>query len=241
MKEENKYRIKKISVIIPAKDEEANLALLLDDLKEVLSAVNTEHEIILVNDRSKDRTAQIAMAKGVRVINNTGRSGKGNALRVGFRESTGDVIIMMDGDYSHRPEDLPLFLSSIEKGAGLVIGSRIWGGSDEYTRIRALGNVLFTAIFGFIFHTYLSDLLNGYKAFRREIFDNYKYNSSAFEIEIELAVNTLRCGYKIREIPSHERKRAGGVAKSKVIIHGSRFLFKMLQEGIKFHILGKNR
>lgn len=230
-----KYKIRKISVVIPANDEDKNLGLVLLDLQRTLRTMERDFEILVVDDHSQDHTAQIAIARGARLVSNTGRRGKGNALRLGFKESTGDIIVMMDADYSHIPQDLPLFLAAIEKGGGLVIGSRIWGGSDEYTRIRAMGNIILTAIFGFIFNKYLSDVLNGYKVFRREIFDNYSYSSSSFEIEIELAVNTLRCGYEIMEVPSHERARAGGNPKSRVVIHGTKFLLKMISEGIKFH------
>jgi len=237
LKFKEKYEIRKVSVVIPAKDEEENIALVLDEFKEAVQKIDKAIEIIVVDDHSKDRTAQLASEKGARVIANNKRPGKGNALCLGFKESTGDVIVMFDADYSHRPKDLSLFLEGIERGAGLVIGSRIWGGSDEYTKTRATGNLLLTAIFGLIFDEYLSDVLNGYKAFRREIFENYSYNSSAFEIEIELAVNAIRSGYKILEVPSHERKRAGGKMKSNIIRHGTRFLLKILSEGFKFHIL----
>lgn len=232
-----RYKIKKVSIVIPAKDEEKSLGFVLDEFKEAFQKIDRAFELIVVDDHSKDQTAQIALEKGAKVIANNRWPGKGKALCVGFKESTGDVIVMLDADCSHRPKDISLFLEGIERGAGLVIGSRIWGGSDEYTKVRATGNFLLTAIFGLIFDEYLSDVLNGYKAFRREIFDNFTYNSSAFEIEIELAVNTLRCGYKILEVPSHERTRAGGKAKSSVIRHGTKFLLKILSEGFKFHVL----
>lgn len=231
------YKIKKVSIVIPAKDEEANLGRVLDELKKAVSAINKEVEIIIIDDHSKDRTAQIALDSGAKVITNKRKNGKGNALISGFEASTGDVIVMMDADYSHRPKDIPLFLERIEKGAGLVVGSRVWGGSDEYTKIRASGNFILTAIFGLIFDEYLSDALNGYKAFHREIFDNHTYSSSTFEIEIELSVNTLREGYRIFEVPSHERKRAWGKMKSNAIKHGTKFLLKILTEGFKFHVL----
>jgi len=234
MTDKERYKISKVSVVIPAKDEEETLGMVLDDLNRAIMESNRDFEVIVVNDHSKDRTREIALQKGVKLIDNSGNSGKGNALRAGFKGSTGDVIVMMDSDYSHRPEDLPLFLDGIEKGAGLVIGSRIWGGSEEYTRIRAIGNIMLTTIFGLAFHRYLSDVLNGYKAFRREIFDEYTYSSSTFEIEIELAANTLRCGHRIMEVPSHERERVGGRAKSNVVIHGTKFLMKIICEAIKF-------
>jgi len=237
----DRYDIKKLSVVIPAKDEEGNLGLVLDELKEASENIRMPFEVIVVDDNSQDSTEQIALEKGAVVVKNSGRPGKGNALRLGFSKSTGDVIVMLDADYSHRPKDIPLFIEAIEKGAGLVIGSRIWGGSDEYTKIRATGNFMLTAIFGLIFDEYLSDVLNGFKAFRRGIFDNFSYSASAFEIEIELVANTLRSGCKILEVPSHERSRKEGRMKSNAIIHGTRFLWKILTEGFKFHFLEKRK
>ena len=231
------YNIKKVSIVIPAKNEENNIGIVLDEFNKSIHGLGKSFEIIVVDDRSDDRTREIALERGAQVIINKRPSGKGNALRSGFEMSTGDVIVMLDADYSHKPADIHLFLEGIEKGAGLVIGSRIWGGSDEYTKVRATGNFFLTALFGLIFDEYLSDVLNGYKAFRREVFDNYKYTSSSFEIEIELVVNALRYGYKILEVPSHERARAGGKMKSSVVRHGIKFLARILLEAFKFYVL----
>jgi dolichol-phosphate mannosyltransferase len=139
----------------------------------------------------------------------------------------------MDADYSHRAEDLPKFLGALEEGVGLVIGSRVYGGSDEYTPIRALGNVFLTYALGLFMGRYLSDALNGYKAFRRQVFDDFHYTSKMFEIEIELLANTLRKGWKILEISSHERARLGGEAKSRVIRHGTRFFWRIFTEWLR--------
>ena len=224
----------KISVIIPAKNEEANLARLLPDLYNTIPKLsNYDIEVICVNDRSTDRTPEIARFFGAKVINTKDRSGKGMALRSGFREATGDILVMMDADYSHRPEELPIFLEAIKDGIGLAIGSRVVGGSEEYTHVRALGNVFLSAALGLCTGRYLSDALNGYKVFRRDVFTDFEYTSKAFEIEIEIIANTLRKGYRVVEVCSHERARAGGEAKSKVVRHGSRFLLRILWEGIK--------
>src|SRR5207247_2568576 len=106
------------------------------------------------------------------------------------------IIVMMDADYSHRPESLPLFLQAMNGDTGLVIGSRVFGGSDEYTHVRALGNVFLSAAVGLSLGRYLSDALNGYKAFRREVFTDFEYTATSFEIEIEIIANALRRGYK---------------------------------------------
>lgn len=223
--------MKKISVVIPARNEEGSLDIVLKDLLQVEQNLKEfTFENIVVDDNSFDKTADIAKKRLCRVIRNDGKSGKGSALRLGFKASNGDYIIMLDADYSHRLEDIPLFLERLEKGAGMVIGSRIFGGSDEYTRVRAFGNLFLTWIFGFFYGRYLSDALNGFKAFRKEVFVNHKYNSTGFEIEIELLVNTLRSGFTIAEIPSHERSRISGKAKSRVIEHGFMFFFRIIWE-----------
>jgi hypothetical protein len=116
---------------------------------------------------------------------------------------------------------------------GLVVGSRVFGGSEEYTHIRALGNVFLSAALGVCTGRYLSDALNGYKAMRREVFTDFTYTSSSFEMEIEIIANALRGGYRIVEVSSHERSRAGGQAKSKIIQHGTRFLLRIVWEGIR--------
>lgn len=223
-----------LSIVIPARNEQETLPLVLHDLYETLKTLKGyEVEVICVDDHSTDHTAEIARSFGVTLVQNTGKGGKGMALRAGFQQAQGDIIAMMDADYSHRPEDLPIFLDALKERIGLVIGSRVVGGSEEYTHVRALGNVFLSTSLGLCTGRYLSDALNGYKVFRREIFTDFHYTSSSFEIEIEIIANALRHGYRIVEVSSHERERAGGVAKSKVIRHGTRFLMRILWEGYK--------
>jgi glycosyltransferase involved in cell wall biosynthesis len=226
--------MKRVSIVIPAKNEEDTIGRLLDDLNAVTPTLaGYETEVIVVDDRCTDRTAEIARSKGARVVPNQRIFGKGTALRAGFEASTGEWICMMDADYSHRPEDLPGFLEAMKEGVGLVIGSRVFGGSEEYEHIRALGNVLLSASLGLCTGRYLSDALNGYKLFRRDVFDDFTYTSRMFEIEVELIANAMRKGYKVIEVMSHERARAGGQMKSRVIQHGTRFLMRILWEGFK--------
>jgi glycosyltransferase involved in cell wall biosynthesis len=224
----------KLSLIIPAKDEEATLGNLLEDLNNTIPKLEGyDVEVIIVDDHCKDRTAAIARAMGARVVENKRKPGKGNALRAGFEAANGELLMMMDADYSHRPEDMPGFLSAMREGVGLVIGSRVFGGSEEYTHIRALGNVFLSGALGLSVGRYLSDALNGYKLFRRDVFTSFEYTSRMFEIEIEIIANTMRKGYRVVEVVSHERARAGGEMKSRVVRHGTRFLLRIIWEGIK--------
>ena len=226
--------MKKLSIIIPARNEEATLGRVLEDLFRTIPSLDGyETEVICVDDRSTDRTAEIARSFGARVVRNARKSGKGMALRAGFEAATGDYLLMMDADYSHRPEDMLLFLNAMREGVGLVIGSRVFGGSEEYNHVRALGNVFLSAALGLCTGRYLSDALNGYKLFRRDVFTDFRYTSRAFEIEIEIIANTLRKGYRIIEVISHERARAGGEMKSRVVRHGTRFLLRIFWEGFR--------
>jgi glycosyltransferase involved in cell wall biosynthesis len=223
--------MERVTIVIPIRDEAASIGLVLDDLCKVTSQLpQYEFETIVVDDGSRDGGADLARAYGARVGPNGAPHGKGAALRAGFAATTGSIIVMMDGDHSHRPEDLPVLLDALKPGVGLVIGSRIYGGSDEYTPVRAFGNIVLTYMFGLFHGRYLSDALNGYKAFRREVFTRAPYTSVAFEIEIELIINALRGGGRVVEVASHERSRAGGRSKSSIVGHGLRFLARIVYE-----------
>lgn len=225
---------KKVSIVIPAMNEEENLPMVIGKVNQLKEKVKEYvFEVIVVDDHSVDKTSEVALKEGANVIRNEYKPGKGNALRYGFERTTGDYIVMLDADCSHNPLDIPKFLEKLEEGAGLVIGSRIYGGSDEYTRVRAFGNIMLTFVFGLFHGRYLSDALNGFKAFKKDIFWDFKYNSSDFEIEIELLVNTIRKGYPISEVPSHEEARKAGKAKSKVVKHGTKFLLRIIREWFK--------
>lgn len=226
--------MKKVSVVIPARNEEETIGSVLMDLSHVIQQLpNYDFEVICVDDHSTDATANIARSFGAKIVENIGRSGKGYALRTGFATADGGILVMLDADYSHRAEELPRMLEALTDSVGLVIGSRVVGGSEEYTHIRALGNVFLSATLGLCTRRYLSDALNGFKVFRREVFTDFNYTSKAFEIEIEIIANTLRKGLRIAEVSSHERARAGGEMKSSVVRHGTRFLLRILWEGFR--------
>ena len=226
-----------VSVVIPARDEEESIGMVLDDLSTTLSHIKGGSEVIVVDDYSSDQTAAVARSRGITVISNYGRGGKGSALRKGFAHANGAYIFMMDSDYSHRPEDLPKLLSQLDDGAGLVIASRVFGGSDEYTHVRALGNILLSGLISLLIGIDLRDALNGFKGFRRELLGGYNINSRQFEIEIELIGLAVRKGYRVEELASHERARYGGSEKSFVVRHGLRFLWRILLEAFRFHVV----
>ena len=220
-----------VSIVIPAKNEAASLRQLLEEIHLLLMHPSYKYEVIVVNDRSTDETPEIA--KGypfVKLINSTCPPGKGGSLRSGFNVAQGTYFLMMDADFSHDAADIPTMVESVLKHKGLVVASRITGGSEEYTRVRAFGNIIFTWFFGFLHGRYLSDALNGFKLFHRDIYHSFEYTANGFEIEIELLTNTLRLKREITEISSRERMRSDGEIKSSVIHDGMCFLIRIIQE-----------
>jgi len=220
-----------VSLVIPARNEEDCLPSVLDELHLMMISCSYTIEVIVVNDRSTDRTCEIASQYDfVKLIDSKYKPGKGGALRSGFDIAAGTYMAMMDADFSHDAFDLPELIDMARRNRGLVVASRITGGSGEYTRVRAFGNVFLTWFFGMLHGRYLSDAINGFKVFHRDVYSEFNYTSNAFEIEVELLVNTLRLSRPINEIPSRERARLGGKIKSSVIRHGTRFFYRIMLE-----------
>ena len=143
---------------------------------------------------------------------------------------------MFDADGSHNPADMGVFLDAIEKGAGLAIGSRVVGGSDDHDVIRLFGNAVFTLFFSALFGQNVMDVLNGYKAFRREIIAGCRHRMKGFGVEIEIASQAVRKGYPIVEVRTHENRRLGGRMKSHALRDGYHILVAILREGLSYRV-----
>jgi len=218
-----------LSVIVPARDEEQTIGLVVVDCQRVLHEMGLPHEIIVVDDGSGDGTAAVVQSLDCTLLRTPGPvHGKGVALRTGFAAARYGTFLMLDADYSHRAEDIPVLWEEFRKGYGLVVGDRLIGGSDEYTFSRCYGNLFLTTVFSTLFGVQLNDSLNGFKIFDRRVFDSFHYTAVDFSIEIELLANTKRLGLSIGQVRSHERARQGGKAKSFAVRHGFSFLFRIL-------------
>lgn len=230
-------KIKSLSIVIPARNEELTIGNVLTEIKNTLKKLNhLKSEVIVIDDGSTDKTYEISKKYSRKVFKNTGEHGKGRALKFGFRKAKGDVVIMMDADHSHIASDIPKFLDKINEGYTLVIGSRALGGSEEYGIIRGSGNWFLSFAFRIFFGIKIMDALNGYKAFLKNVITNYDYKSRNYEIEIELISNALKEKGKITEIPSYERARAGGKMKSRALKDGFRFLRAIIKHGIRYRL-----
>jgi len=214
-----------ITVIIPARNEEKPLPILLKRLKKITN------NIIVVDDGSTDNTLNVAK-KYCKVLRNEVGRGKGYALRKGCKEVKTPIIVTMDADLSHKPSDIERLVEPLkDKRIGLVLASRVLGGSEEYTPTKAFGNFLITVAFNLFFNTKITDAINGFKAFRKDIAKNLRCNG--FNIEIEFLGSCIRKGYKIVEVPSYEIARRSGKSKLNKIMDGLTWLYQVVVEFYK--------
>jgi glycosyltransferase involved in cell wall biosynthesis len=227
-----------VSVIIPAKNEAANLTLVLPQLP-------AEYEIVLVDGHSVDETVAVAQTirPDVVVVQQT-RRGKGNALACGFQAATGDIVVMFDADCSADPEEIPRFVQALVDGADFAKGSRFTegGGSEDITVLRQWGNSGLNVVANAAFGTRFTDLCYGYNAFWRDLVPVLDLPDTAVEpvdgmlwgdgFEIETVINCrfAAAGARIVEVPSVERQRAFGESNLRTFSDGSRVLRTILAE-----------
>ena len=201
-----------VTVVIPAKDEEGLIGEIVDQVKPYAD------EVLVVDGHSRDRTAEIAIAHGARVIQDNGQ-GKGEALRLALARAEGEIVVFIDADGSHDPQDIPKLVAPIRAGASdLVIGSRGKGGSDELHGtleqfIRYSGSQVIMLAINYRWNVRLTDSQNGFRAIRRDVGAKLGLTSNLTTIEQEMLMKALKQGYRVSEIASHEYERRWGTSK----------------------------
>lgn len=225
MQEKQSYP--RISVVLPVLNEAENLYYVLPYLPSIVT------EVILVDGHSNDETIAVAqqLYPQVKVIAQT-RKGKGNALKEGFAACTGDIIVMLDGDSSTDPLEIPRFVEALQQGNAFAKGSRFLkgGGSEDITLLRRLGNYGLNVLVNLLFQTRYSDLCYGYNAFWRSYLDQLAVDCDGFEVETLLNLRARKAGLKVVEVPSYERLRIFGVSHLRVLRDGWRVLKTILRE-----------
>jgi glycosyltransferase involved in cell wall biosynthesis len=216
-----------VSVVIPVKNEAANLPHVFGTIPDWIS------EVVLVDGQSTDNTVEVALRlrPDIKVVTQAG-SGKGDALLAGFAACAGDIIVAMDGDGSTDGNEIIQFVSTLAVGADFVKGSRFasGGGSDDLTLSRRFGNRLLLGLVNRMYGTQYSDLCYGYNAFWARHLDALAVDCDGFEIEALMNIRAVKAGLKIHEVPSYEYRRLHGTSNLRAIRDGCRILRVILRE-----------
>lgn len=204
----------KISIIIPAYNEEQTITDVIEQILHYCEPLN--YEIIVVNDKSEDNTAdRVKQFDEVILIEHIKNMGKGAALQTGFKSATGDIFLIQDADMEYHPKDIPnLIVPFVNGEADVVYGSRFRGeGIHSMSRSHRLGNKGLSLVTRLLYGFKTTDMETGYKAFRKELIDDVKLSAKSFNIEPELTAHFSKRKAKFVEIPISYKYREKGNAK----------------------------
>lgn len=215
-----------ITAIIPTKNESEGVSKIIHEVKKYAG------EIIVVDGNSTDGTFDIARKSGVKCYLDNGL-GRGDALKIGVKHATNEIIVFVDADGSHEISDIPILINTLVKQkADMVISSRRTGGSSDMEMnfeglLRSAGSDLLVMLLNYKFKTHLTDILYSFRAVRKSKFNKVKLKSKGFTIEQEMVVGFLQKNLNVIEIPSREKRRAWGKSKLKTVT-GVSFIFSLL-------------
>lgn len=209
----------KISVVIPALNEEKTIESVIRKIPRDLAKAT---EIIVVDNASEDRTADIAKKAGATVVYEPKR-GYGNAYLAGFAHATGEIIIMADADDTYPIHETGLLLAEMEKsGLDLVLGSRFRGGIKDMPLVNKLGNIMITITTKLLFGMCLSDTTSGFRAIKKGSLRRLALKSPGMDMSPEMLVMASRRGLKIGEVPIEYREREKWLKKLRPFRDGLR-------------------
>lgn len=216
---------KRVSVVIPAKNEAKGLAGLLPQLK-ILDCI---HEVIVVDDGSTDNTVQLCDELNVKVISHPYSKGNGAAIKSGARVAKGDVIVFMDGDGQHSAEDIPELLSEYNKGYDLVVGSR--AKVSQASKARWIANSFYNQFASWMTGVKVKDLTSGFRVVDAEKFREFIHlMPNGFSYPTTSTMAFFRAGYSVTYLPVNVEKRIGDSHIS-VMKDGVRFLLIIFKVG----------
>jgi len=225
----------KASIVIPVYNEAATISALL----KRVAAVPIEKEIIVVDDGSTDGSREILARSPkawpeVRVLLQDNNRGKGSALRRGFREARGAIVLVQDADLEYDPSDYPQLVAPIERGvADVVYGSRFLGGPHRVLLFwHYLGNRALTTLSNVFTNLNLSDVWTGYKVFRAEVLHGLDLREDRFGFEAEVTAKVARGRWRVYEVPIAYHGRTYAEGKKITWKDGVRGVWVTLRYGV---------
>ncbi len=227
----------KLSVVIPAHNEEGCIETTIQALFEKLSSEQIDHEILVVNDNSTDETEKLLIGMqswvpSLKIINNQPPNGFGFAVRCGLNNFSGDCVAVYMADASDRPEDLVKFYRTLVKDeVDCVFGTRFSRNSKvyDYPRFKLFINRLANFFIRILFGYRYNDTTNAFKLYRRRVIEGVKpFLSHHFNLTVEIPLKAIVRGYTYKVLPNDWINRKTGVSKLKIKEMGSRYLFIVL-------------
>ena len=226
--EKGEIPISDVCIAIPALNEAGTLAEIID------KCGTYSDDILVIDGHSGDSTAEIARSMGARVIFDH-KKGKGEAIRTAIPHLRREIVVFVDADGSHDPDDIPRLVQPILDGrADHVSGSRLLGGSSELHGgfdecFRLMGSSFITACINHRFGVRLSESQNGFRAIRTDVLRDLGLREDITTIEQEMIIKTLIKGYRMAEVPTHEQKRKAGYSKISVKKVAFRYVWSMVK------------
>ena len=209
-----------ISIVLPAKNEEAGLALLLPRLR----AQYPQAEILLIDDGSSDSTSQVAIENGAIALRSPYSMGNGASIKRGATAALGRTLVFMDADAQHEPDDIAILLKTLAEGYDMVVASR--SGSGQANRSRGLANAFYNRLASWMTGHQIRDLTSGFRAVRADKFREFLHllpNGFSYPTTITMAF--FRSAYPVAYVPVHVKQRIG---KSHI---------RPLRDGIRFLLI----
>ncbi len=234
----------KLSVVIPAHNEEDSVGGTVEGIVSALSSEKIDHEVIVIDDASTDATGEVvagisAAHSQVRCIRSHHPPGFGFAVRSGLEAYEGDAVAIIMADGSDSPEDLVSYQRLLEEGYECAFGSRFVHGSavSDYPRLKMLMNRIVNSGIRILFRHGYNDTTNAFKAYRREVIDNIQpLLSHHFNLTVELPLKAVVRGYSYGIVPISWTNRKAGVSKLSLNEMGSRYLFIVLYVFLEHHL-----
>jgi len=214
-----------LSIVLPCYNEAQNLEPLLKKLKQV----QPDAELLIIDDCSSDDSRKIAEQQAIKVVRHLQNMGNGACIKTGIRNAQGDVVIFMDADGQHDPDDINLLLDRLDEGYDMVVGARSQASHASF--LRRVGNNFYNKIASYITRYKIEDLTSGFRAVRAKKFREFVHlYPNGFSYPTTCTMAFIRSGYQIAYVPIVAGTR-GGKSHLNPIRDGLRFLIIIFKVG----------